>query len=243
MTAIVVTVSVVYLWRKEMVRKFYAPTPTALGRGAEKQDKAVADVEIIAKNFEAPFIVQAPLGNWADPRQQNGCEEAAALMAVYWTKGRTLLPADAEKALRTLSDYELKTYGEYRDTSARDTAERLFKGYFQYDSVEVIHDIRAADIKKELEKGNVVIVPVNGRLLKNPYYTPPGPRQHMIVVKGYDTATKEFITNDPGTKRGENFRYDESILENALRDYPTGFHEPIREMNKAMIVVKPRVSS
>jgi len=37
----------------------------------------------------------------------------------------------------------------------------------------------------------------------------------MIVIRGFDPATKEFITNDPGTKRGEFYRYDIDLLEKA----------------------------
>ena len=61
----------------------------------------------------------------------------------------------------------------------------------------------------------------------------------MVVVVGYDSQTKEFITNDPGTKRGESIRFGEDILSNALQDYPTGWGEPVLEIKKVMIVVKP----
>ena len=32
--------------------------------------------------LNVPFTSQAPFGEWSDPRHQDGCEEAAALMAV-----------------------------------------------------------------------------------------------------------------------------------------------------------------
>ena len=85
--------------------------------------------------------------------------------------------------------------------------------------------------------GNIVIVPANGRVIGNPYFNPPGPARHMVVIRGYDPVTKEFITNDPGTERGENYRYPEAVLYNGIRDYPTGYHKPIVEDKKVMIVV------
>ena len=190
--------------------------------------------------YEVPFTSQAPLGDWKDPRQQSGCEEAAALMAMRWLSGQHLSPENALGEIISIADFELKIYGEFRDTSAEDTVERIFKGYFKYDFIEVKKDIGTADIKRELYRGNLVIVPVNGQKLGNPFFTPPGPIQHMVVAKGYDPRTKEFITNDPGTKHGENIRYKEEILEKALQDYPTGYHKKISKVGKAMIVVSLR---
>lgn len=188
--------------------------------------------------YDVPFTSQAPLGNWRDLRQENGCEEASAIMAMAWVRGKgKFVPAEAEKEIIRAADYELEKYGDFHDTSARDTAERIFKDYFKYADVEVKYDIGAEDIKKELLRGNLAVVPVNGQKLENPFYKPPGPIVHMIVIIGYDGASKEFITNDPGTRHGENFRYKEEVLEGALQDYPTGFHEPIEKIRTAMIVV------
>jgi hypothetical protein len=35
-------------------------------------------------NISVPFTSQAPLGQWKDERQQDGCEEASAAMAMAW---------------------------------------------------------------------------------------------------------------------------------------------------------------
>jgi hypothetical protein len=59
----------------------------------------------------------------------------------------------------------------------------------------------------------------------------------MVVIRGYDVDTKEFITNDVGTRQGENYRYPESVLFNAIRDYPTGDHLPITGFTKSAILV------
>lgn len=187
--------------------------------------------------FKVPFTPQAPFGKWSDDRQQDGCEEASALMAVHWARGLPLSLQQAEQEILALSEFERGRYGGYHDTSAEDTALRILRGYFEYTTILVRNNITRRDIIDELNNGNLVIVPVNGRKLGNPYYTPPGPIRHQLVVIGYDEKTDEFITNDPGTKRGAGFRYRASVLEGALQDYPTGHKEPITSVEKRMIVV------
>lgn len=187
--------------------------------------------------LNAPFVSQAPFGNWSDPRKQDGCEEAAAIMAMAWVNNRKLTSQMADEKIDEISAYEEKMYGNSRDTNAQDTAERIFKKFFKYDNVRVKYNITKENIKQELFKSNLVIVPTNGRLLNNPNYTFPGPTTHNLVIIGYDVDKKEFITNDPGTRRGEKYRYNEDVLENALSDYPTGNHEKIEEIKTAMIII------
>lgn len=187
--------------------------------------------------LEVPFASQAPFANWQDDIFQNACEEASILMAIRWVEGKSLTKEEAEKEIRAISEFELKTYGHYHDRSAADTAQ-LIKDYFNYENIEVVDNIDIDDIKRELGYGNLVITPVNGQKMNNPFYTPPGPLEHMLVIIGYDSKSKEFITNDPGTRHGEKFRYPEAVLEAALRDYLTGRHEPFEEIKKVMIVVR-----
>ena len=188
--------------------------------------------------LDVPFLAQSPLGEWDDQRQQDGCEEASSLIAMLWVQGEKEITKDeARKKILEIAQYELIKYQSYRDTSASSTLERIIKGYFHYDEAEVKYDIAAADIIAELEKGNLVIVPANGQALGNPHFTGEGPDRHMLVVIGYDFKTQEFITQDPGTRQGKHYRYDEKVLFNAIRDYPTGDHLPITEKRKAMIVV------
>lgn len=205
----------------------------------EKKTGKAEKEDIEEKNvlLNAPFISQAPFGNWSDPRKQNGCEEAAAIMAMAWVNNKKLTSQMADEKIDEISAYEEKMYGNSRDTNAQDTAERIFKEFFKYDNIKVKHGITKENIKQELFKSNLVIVPTNGRLLNNPNYTFPGPATHNLVIIGYDAGKKEFITNDPGTRRGEKYRYNEDVLENALSDYPTGNHEKIEEIKTAMIIV------
>lgn len=186
--------------------------------------------------LNVPFAAQAPFGNWSDPRQQDGCEEASTLMAMYWVQGKSLTPAIAEKEILAISDWEERTYGSYHDTSAEDTNKRILQGYFKYNDAKVRHNVSLEDIKAELRAGHAVITPMNGKALNNPYFTAGGPDRHMLIVIGYDPATKEIITHDPGTRQGRSYRYKESVFYSAMRDYATGYHEPITG-GKAMIVI------
>lgn len=188
-----------------------------------------------------PFTSQAPFAQWSDSRQQDGCEEAGAVMAMAWVKDqKTLSKAEAKKAIINISDFELKKYGEYRDVSLEDLRKWVFIDYFKYDAkkVRVVEKITLADIKKELAKGNLVLAPADGRALNNPYFTAPGPERHVLLIKGYDQKKKQFITNDAGTRRGENYRYSETVLFKAIRAYPTGYHLPIKKVEKKMLVVE-----
>lgn len=187
-----------------------------------------------------PFAAQAPFGDWSDVRQQDGCEEASALMAVRWARGETLTNTAALAEIIAAADYQKKEFDEFRDTSAQDTATRIIKGYFGHDGARVATDVTVADIKTALAAGNVVIAPFDGQLLHNPNFTPPGPIRHMAVIIGYDDATDEFIVNDPGTRRGAAYRYPMTTLFTALRDYPTGHHEPITSLDKTIIIVQPQ---
>lgn len=186
--------------------------------------------------IDVPFTSQAPFGNWADERQDYGCEEASILMSVYWAEGKELTPKIAEEEIIAISEFEKKVYGNFYDTSAADTL-KVLQTYFGYVNARVAYDIGVDDIKAELAGGNLVVVPINGRLLENPYFTPPGPPKHKIVIRGYDDATGEFITNDPGTKRGEGYRYAYAVMERALVDYPSGRDEEITNPRTAMIVI------
>jgi hypothetical protein len=188
--------------------------------------------------LDVPFTAQAPFGRWSDQRQQDGCEEASALMAMKWVRGGKLAKPEAEKEIINISNFLKKKYGEYRDISTSDTVKWIFNDYYQYKKVRLVKNITANDIIGELKRGRLVITPMNGQQLKNPYYKAPGPERHNIVIRGYDPATRQFITNDPGTRRGELYRYNVNRFFQAIRDYPTGYHQKIGQIEKTMVVVE-----
>ncbi len=207
-----------------------ATTPTVVPKVIEKNNVSFID-------YKVPFTSQAPTGNWDDERQQDGCEEASDLMAVYWAQGKTLNSTIALEKILGASDYALKEHGEFRDISVDDTVQWIFKEYFKFNNVVAKKGVTINDIISELEKGNVVVIPANGQKLGNPYFSPPGPERHMLLIRGYDKAKKQFITNDPGTKRGQAYRYNENVLYNAILSYSTGSHEPVTTNSKDIIVV------
>ncbi|MDO8633501.1 MAG: C39 family peptidase [Candidatus Wildermuthbacteria bacterium] len=185
-----------------------------------------------------PFTPQAPDGNWSNMMFEEGCEEASIVIAMHWVNHSSLSQAEAIKEIQDISIFEQEHYGDFYDRSAKDTVQ-LIKEYFGYEYVDFRSDIHVSDIIAELGKGNLVITPMNGQKLLNPFYTPPGPTEHMVVVIGYDSVTHEIITHDPGTRHGEQYRYPEDTFENALRDYSTGINQPITSFQKNMIVVRP----
>ncbi|KKT13629.1 MAG: hypothetical protein UV95_C0001G0166 [Candidatus Falkowbacteria bacterium GW2011_GWF2_43_32] len=185
-----------------------------------------------------PFTAQAPLAEWQDQRQEDGCEEATALMALAWVRGETGFDRYEWRArILKLSDWEKATYGEDRDVALFDMLVWIFGDYFSHGNVALKPIRETAEMIGELDKGHLVLVPLNGQALGNPYFTPPGPERHMILIKGYDYETAEFITNDPGTRRGEDYRYSADVLFRAIRPYATGFHEPFPLLTKEMLVV------
>ena len=187
--------------------------------------------------LNVPFTSQAPTGHWSDPRQEDGCEEASLLMAWLWTKDQGITPADAEKVIIDMSNFETAHYGNYNDLDAQDTA-KLMQDYYGYQKVSVKISPTLDDIKNELRHGHLVLVPANGQRLNNPHFKVPGPLTHMLVIKGFNDAKSQFITNDPGTQYGKSYIYSYQVLFNAIVNYPSGHHESQVGRPKAMIIVE-----
>lgn len=183
--------------------------------------------------IKVPFATQAPLDQW-DAVHEEACEEASLVMLKYYLDGKSLTPALAEKEIQNMVKFEIKNYGDYKDTNAVETA-KLAGDFYGIKNVKVIYDFSADDLKKYLALGKPIIVPAAGQLLGNPFFTPPGPLYHNLVLTGYDGD--EIITNDPGTKRGENYKYNINVLYNAIHDFP-GNAADIEKGRKAMIVVE-----
>jgi hypothetical protein len=65
----------------------------------------------------------------------------------------------------------------------------------------------------------------------------------MLVVIGYDSINKKFITNDSGTKRGKDYQYSEKVLFDAIWEYPSGpkLPDPPKDtLKKGMLVVEAK---
>ncbi len=187
----------------------------------------------IKVNLDIPFTSQAPYAVW-DELHDRACEEAAIIMVYYYLAGKELNKEIAEKEILSMVNWQVENWDGHFDLSAEQIAQ-LFMNYYSYKDIEMVYDFTIEDIKKELAQGNPVIIPAAGQLLKNPYFTPPGPEYHILVIKGYDDDKSEFITNDPGTKHGADFRYSYQTLENAIHDFNDG---DVLNGRKVMIVVE-----
>lgn len=185
-----------------------------------------------AINLAVPFTVQAPHANWEDPYGEF-CEEASVLMAASYIKGLAIpSPEFADQKLLEIKAFEERRFGYYKDTTAAETM-IILKEFYGIDKVRLIEDPTAEDIKKALAEKKVVIIPAAGRELGNPYFQSPGPLYHMLVIKGY-TKEGNFITNDPGTRRGADFIYSPEVIINAIHDWNGG---DVSNGKKVIIVV------
>ena len=187
--------------------------------------------------YQVPFMAQAPLNEWDIQLFQDGCEEASLALAYRFVVGSfEASPEDIRAEIVAMSKFQDETYGVAHDRSAWDTA-RLYEDYYDAGSAQVAYDVSLEDMKRALANGSVLVVPMNGRTLANPFYNAPGPDRHMVVVIGYDQERNEFIVHDVGTRQGASWRYDMNHFLESMRDYPTGTYAPIVQERRAMVVV------
>lgn len=185
-----------------------------------------------------PFVSQAPRGQWRDDTFQNACEEASMYMVkLYYDRVMIPpLPVVSSEALAKIVAYE-REQGIFKSMSV-DDVQRLFQEVYQIDTSVIIHDPSLDAMKMYLQSG-VLLLPVSGEILANPHFSRPFPPYHMIVVIGYDDTTGEFITHDPGTKFGENFRYSYATIMDAIHDW-TGSAATILSGPKRVVYVPLR---
>jgi len=186
--------------------------------------------------LDVPFTSQAPYGYWDDLHNQ-GCEEAVLIMAKAWLDNEKLTPKKAEKEIIEAVNWQKRNWGGHFDLNAENLV-KLAKKHFGIKNIWAEYNISLKEIKEELSKGNLVITPMAGRLLKNSYYRRPGPVYHMVVVIGYDN--KKIITNDPGTRRGKNFKYSYSNFFESIHNWPfeLGQKEDLSKEEKAIEILK-----
>lgn len=167
---------------------------------------------------DVPFICQNPYRDAAGwKKHKESCEEAAFLQAYFFAKGTGKQDAQRLDSLITdMIDWQTREFGGHFDIYA-DSIKLFATRYFglSEDEVVIIYDATLDDVRRHVAMGSPVIVPTFGRTLDNPYYTPPGPRYHMLTVIGY---TKDrVITNDVGTRHGKDFTYPNDVFEKAMK--------------------------
>lgn len=181
--------------------------------------------------IDVPFMVQAPLANW-DAIHEETCEEASLMMVHYFrSREKFGSPSSQDDELKSLVAWETDQGYPYDVTAGQ--VSKIASSYYSMTTGRVIKNPTSEDLKTELAAGRPVIVPAAGRLLGNPNFTGGGPPYHMLVLKGYDSTG--FITNDPGTRRGEGYRYSFETLTQAIHDW-SGSTSTITSGAKAVLV-------
>lgn len=183
--------------------------------------------------IKVPFTPQAPTANW-DELHNEACEEASAIMAhAYFDEIKSLPPETVEREISKLTDWQDDNIGYHLSINTEQVAKMVREVYkLKAEVVPLSEDT----IKRALADNKLVIWPGNGQLLENPYYKQPGPIYHMFLITGYNE--KGFITNDPGTKRGQDLQYTYDILRGATGNWNHNAHEVDLSDKKIIIVSK-----
>ncbi len=180
-------------------------------------EKKESELEPLPSTYDTDvlFASQAPFANWSLPYQE-ACEEASLIMAYKYFANQALDKKIMDDEIKGLVEWQLDNFGYYTDTNLEEVA-IIANEYFNLD-VEISDNVSIENIKRQLVNGNLIIIPASGRDLGNPNFTTPGPLFHMLVIRGYDR--NEFITNDPGTRKGLKFKYKYQTLIDAIHDLP-----------------------
>ena len=166
--------------------------------------------------LDIPFYSQAPFANW-DAVHEEMCEEAAILNAGLYLLDKKLALKDYEEELMKMKKIQKKEFGNYKSTTIKQT-KKLVDIYFEGKiKSKIISNPTVKQIETEISNGNPIVVPLSGRDIGNPNFTPPGPIYHMLVIKGYDKLS--FITNDVGTRNGNSYTYKKEIIMKNIHDW------------------------
>lgn len=217
------------------------PDPS-LKNGVETTTDKIEVVIPSKYELKVLFSQQAPFANW-DELHQEACEEASIIMAVKYFNNEPLDETIMEQEIQKLVKWQEEN-GYQVDLTAKETVQVL-KNYFNIEA-EISFEVTSDKIKYEIVKGNLVIVPAAGRKLGNPNFKQPGPIYHMLLIKGFNGS--EFITNDPGTRKGNGYKYKYEKLIGAIHDWNHELasegmtDEEIEEGQKVIIIVKGSVS-
>lgn len=178
------------------------------------------------------FTSQAPFADWSDLYNE-ACEEASLIMAEHYITGKGFTKATADAEIVALINWETENGYSY-DVNIAQLSEIAKAYYGRNTQVFTGTEVTADKIKELLNQNHPVIIPAAGQLLGNPNFRGDGPPYHMLVIRGYDD--KYFYTNDPGTRNGENYKYEKQTLLNAIHDW-TGDKSTIQSGQKAMMIV------
>lgn len=187
-------------------------------------------------NLAVPFTSQAPQGVW-DALHEDACEEASIYMVIEYFDGvgdRKIDPVVADTAITAVVNYAQSELDHGLSIHA-DAAVELIEAYYPDYNARIVENPTIDELKQYVADGYPVIVPAAGRELGNPFFTGEGPLYHMLVIRGYDET--RFITNDPGTRHGQNYAYTYSVLMSAMGDWNNG--DPANGESR-VIIIQPK---
>ena len=172
-------------------------------------------------NLSVPFISEAPQKIWSGP-WINACEEASVAMVDSYYLGQSkVMPKDAAILMNQLFAWQNKLFKSNANSNATRTLQMIVANNMSFQG-EIIREPTLEQIQDELRAGHPVISLHYGLDLKNPslIFRRGGSAYHMIVIKGFDENTQEFIVQDNGSHNdGIDFRYKYDILMSSLHDY------------------------
>ncbi len=180
--------------------------------------------------IDVPFTTQSPYAVW-DALHEEACEEAALLMVQRFWIGKDLDLQTAEDELQRMVAWQTENGFAYDVTMSEML--QIARAYYGLDGY-IDTDVTEAHMKELLSKGYPLIVPTAGRELGNPYFSGAGPWYHVVTVVGYDS--KNFLVHDPGTKRGEAYKYPLKPFIETIHDW-TGVKEEIDQGAKSFVVI------
>lgn len=191
-----------------------------------------------ATNLNVPFTPQAPRADWRQP-WFDACEETTIAMVDRYYRGETFLSVDnaADNILHAWLLKEL-LYGPSYDEPAEKIA-GIINAYYPWEAY-VVDNPSIEQIKVEIDDAKPVIAVVSGKELYNPYFRDGGPPFHTVVISGYDDEREVFITQEPGTRRGEDFEYSYDLLMAAMHDFVPG---AIRTAPPRAVFTRPNLTT
>lgn len=194
------------------------PKPVETAIQEAPAEEAPVTVSTVPKSAEIKmqFASQAPYGNWDQP-YQDACEEASIIIDRYYLDKLNLTKDIMNEQVLSMVDWQVQNWGGHHDLPSEKTLELAQKFYAV--NGRVIYDYNVDSIKQSIVDGVPVLIPADGKKLNNPNFKNGGPAYHMLVIKGYDS--KNFITNDPGTRKGEGYVYPYDTILNAVKN-PSG---------------------
>jgi len=182
-----------------------------------------------------PFVCQAPTGNWNPPFDE-ACEETCLFMLRTYLQGaQTIDTKQAEEEIRTIAGLVAKK-GHGIDIGVKTVAELAKELYALRTKVYEGDLVTAENIKRLVAARHPVIVPV--AKFKNEFYKSELP-YHMVIIRGFQPSNEGdmFITNDPGTKRGDGYAYGAKYLMEHIHEWD-GNRATVAKAPKAMLVMR-----